>query len=55
MSKPKQNDSGAIKYSNLHEAAKTLGGKGGKANTPQKQHASRANGALGGRPAHSSK
>ena len=52
MSKPKQNESGGIKYTNLHEAAKAFGGKGGKATTPSKQSASRQNGQLGGRPAH---
>jgi hypothetical protein len=50
MTVAKKNDSGGIKYTNLTEAAKKLGGAGGKSNSPPKQNASRTNGKLGGRP-----
>ena len=50
MAVAKKNDSGSIKYTNLTEAAKQLGGAGGKSNSPSKKQASRSNGKLGGRP-----
>ena len=50
MATAKRNDAGSIKYTNLTEAAKQLGGVGGKSNSPSKQQASRANGKFGGRP-----
>lgn len=50
MATAKRNDAGSIKYTNISEAAKQLGGVGGKSNSPSKQVASRNNGKLGGRP-----
>lgn len=50
MATAKRSDAGSIKYTNLTEAAKKLGGAGGKSNSPSKQNASRNNGKLGGRP-----
>jgi len=50
MSKPVRNDSGAIKYTTLSEAAKALGHKGGQSTSPPKGAAARQNGKLGGRP-----
>jgi len=50
MATAKKNDAGGIKYTNLTEAAKKMGGAGGKSNSPSKQNASRNNGKLGGRP-----
>ena len=51
MATAKKNDAGGIKYTNLTESAKKMGGAGGKSNSPSKQNASRNNGKLGGRPA----
>ena len=50
MATAKRNDAGSIKYTNISEAAKQLGGVGGKSNSPSKQEESRNNGKLGGRP-----
>jgi len=48
MNKPTRNDSGATKFTNLHNAGKAMGQKGGKSNSEAKVRAARENGKQGG-------